>query len=193
MKKNILITVLTILISTLFIAAMPTDKEGSIYSDTVRLHILANSDELEDQELKLKLRDAILTEYGENLSVFDSAEDAKSKLSEKLSEIEIFSKDMIKTLGYDYDVSVTLSEEWYDTRDYGDFSLPAGIYASLRIIIGEGAGQNWWCVMFPPLCLDASLADSPTYSVEEELLIKRKYSVKFKILELVSKIGKDQS
>ena len=191
MKKDIVLTVVMILILTVFIAVIPTDKEGEIYDDTVRLHILANSDENKDQELKIKLRDEILMAYGKTLSVFESADDAKLRLCDKISEIERFSEEKIAELGFDYDVSVTLSEEWYDTREYESFTLPAGYYSSLRVIIGEGEGKNWWCVMFPPLCLDAAIAEAPQYTENEELLICKKYSFKFKILELVSKISKD--
>lgn len=187
--KKLLAPTFMILIATLFIAVMPTEAEGAIYDDTVRLHILANSDSNEDQELKLKLRDAILKEYASELSVFESVEDAKTSINEKLSEIQNFASQKIKDFGYDYPVTVTLTEEWYDTRVYEGFSLPKGYYTSLRVMIGEAEGKNWWCVMFPPLCLDASLGKGG-YSKEEECLVTKKYVVKFKILELISELGR---
>lgn len=187
--KKVLTSTIMILIATLFIAAMPTEAEGAIYEDTVRLHILANSDSDEDQELKLKLRDAILLEYGRELSGFSDAEEAEAMLSFKLSEIEEFAENKIKDFGYNYSVRATLCEEWYDTRDYESFSLPKGYYTSLRILIGEAEGKNWWCVMFPPLCLDSSIANGG-YSAEESSLITNKYAVKFKILELISELSR---
>ena len=187
MKKH-LTTALCVLLCALFIAAIPTDAEASIYEDTVRLHVLANSDSEADQELKLALRDEVLREYGRSLSVFDSASDAKAALREKTAEIEAFCNSKLSELSDEgYTARVTLTEEWYETRDYEDFSLPRGYYTSLRIIIGSGEGQNWWCVMFPPLCLDAA-TESADYTREETLLITKKYNVKFKIVELISEI-----
>ena len=188
MRKIIMPTVM-ILIATLLIAVFPTEAEGAIYEDTVRLHILANSDRQEDQSLKLMLRDKILSKYGKELSLFESVEDAENELSQKLDEIREFSDKTLSELGYNFKTEVSLEREWYDTRDYEDFTLPCGYYTSLKIVIGEGEGQNWWCVMFPPLCLDASTA-SPKYTAEEEILISKKYKVKFKILELVSEIAR---
>ena len=133
------------------------------------------------------MRDEILKNFARELSVFESTEEAKAELEKKLPEIKSFSDEKLRELGSPYKCEVTLSEEWYDTREYESFTLPAGYYTSLRIIIGEGDGKNWWCVMFPPLCLDAALS-APSYSNEEELLITKKYNIKFKILELVSEI-----
>lgn len=187
--KKLLMPTIMILLATVFLAVMPTEAECAIYEDTVRLHILANSDSDEDQNLKLMLRDAVLSEYGEELSVFRDAEDAERNLYRKLAEIEEFSEKKISSLGYDYDVSVSLGEEWYDTRHYESFSLPKGYYSSLQIKIGEAEGKNWWCVMYPPLCLDASLAKGG-YSDAENALVTKKYNVKFKILELISELGR---
>ena len=188
MKKFIL-SIVMILTATLFIAVMPTDAEGAIYEDTVRLHILANSDSTEDQTLKLSLRDSILEKYGKSLSLFENTSSAKNDLTAKLPEIEAFANSKIEELGYDYKTNVTLTNEWYDTRHYEDFSLPCGYYTSLQIIIGEGGGENWWCVMYPPLCLDAATSNK-SYSNAEELLISKKYNVKFKVLELISEIAR---
>ena len=188
MKKILLPTVM-ILVATLFIAVMPTDAEAAIYEDTVRLHILANSNSTEDQTLKLSLRDSILDRYGKTLSSFESTGTAKAELSDKLSDIESFANSKITELGYDYKTDVTLINEWYDTRHYKDFSLPCGYYTSLKIVIGDGDGENWWCVMYPPLCLDAATTNK-SYSDAEELLITKKYTVKFKVLELISEIAR---
>lgn len=187
--KKLITPIMMILVATLFIAAMPTEAECAIYDDTVRLHILANSDSEEDQTLKLTLRDEILKVYGKELSVFESVNEAQEQLSGKIDEIRQFADEKIEELGYNYKTEVTLSEEWYDTRVYENFSLPCGYYTSLRVIIGEGEGKNWWCVMFPPLCLDAAVS-TPKYTNEEESLISKKYVVKFKILELISEITK---
>jgi stage II sporulation protein R len=187
--KKLITSAAMILIATVFIAAIPTEAEGAIYEDTVRLHILANSDSDADQELKLRLRDAILAEFGRELSVFESTEEATSELMGKLEEIRKFCDGKLSDYGSPYKTGVTLSEEWYDTREYGSFTLPKGYYTSLRVIIGEGGGKNWWCVMFPPLCLDAAVKKH-TYTDREEILITKKYNIKFKILELISEIAR---
>ena len=193
--KKMLYWCVTVLCVTLIISLLPTEAEGAIYEDTVRLHILANSDEKEDQELKIKLRDEILREFSATLSEYETSEEAKKKLSEALPEIEEFANEKISELGYSYSVSATLTEEWYETREYESFTLPRGYYTSLRIIIGEGEGKNWWCVMFPPLCLDMATEKAPSddgvkkYTDSEfKLVTQSGYKAKFKILEVVSGI-----
>ena len=181
-----------LLASTLLIAALPTEAEAQIYEDTVRLHILANSDSKEDQALKLKIRDRLLEKYGTLLSSQSSAGGAAKEIQEQLPEIKNDVSRWIREYGYSYSVRVTLTDEWYETREYESFRLPKGIYKSLKIIIGDGGGKNWWCVMYPPLCTAIASEKAPPdeindYSSEEILLISnRKYTVKFKILEILT-------
>lgn len=184
-----------VLIATMVLAVIPTEAEGEIYEDTLRLHILANSDSAEDQALKLRIRDKLLLTYGEKLRDGASIDEAKLTVTGLLSFIENDVETWIREIGYDYEVKAMLGEEWYDTRDYGDFSLPAGYYSSLRIIIGNGSGQNWWCVMYPPMCMELACESAPAddgvidYSREEIALIQSgKYQVKFKILEDLSRM-----
>lgn len=186
--KKILLPTLMMLFASIMILILPTEAEAKIYDDTIRLHILAESDSEDDQKLKLSLRDAILGEFGSELSGYESVIDARERLSEKTREIENFSREFILRAGYDYTVRAELVEEWYDTRKYEDFTLPKGYYASLKIIIGKGEGKNWWCVMYPPLCLDFSKSDG--YSEAENNLVVGKYAVKFKLLELLSELCK---
>ncbi len=193
MKNKIFTPALTLLVAALMITVMPTDAEAAVYDDTVRLHILANSDSENDQALKYEIRDAVLERFGAELSALDGVDAAKTTLSEMLDEIEAFCKDEIQKCGYSHDVDVTLTDEWYDTREYESFTLPKGVYTSLRIIIGNGDGKNWWCVMYPPLCLDAATESAPPddavkkYTDEEFTLVTGGgYNVKFKMLELIS-------
>ena len=190
---NLIKHAFSILIITMLMCALPTEAEGEIYEDTLRLHILANSDSEEDQKLKIQVRDHILTEYGPQLKNKSSVNDAKDSLQNLLSSIEKSAESKIRDLGYDYSVKAIIGQEWYDTREYEDFTLPAGYYESLRIIIGSGEGKNWWCVMYPPLCMEMATESAPSddgvidYSKEELTLIKSgKYNVKFKILEELS-------
>ena len=186
--------ILLLLITTIF-CAVPTEAEAEIYEDTVRLHILANSDSEEDQNLKLIIRDRLLEKYGAVLSSADNKADACRITEESLSDIERDAEKWLLELGYDYKVKATLGTEWYDTRDYGDFSLPSGYYTSLKIVIGKGEGKNWWCVMYPPLCnelaTDSELSDDAVidYSRAEISLIKGgRYKIKFKALEAISRL-----
>ena len=183
------------LIVTMVLCVMPTEAEGEIYEDTLRLHILANSDSEEDQALKLNIRDRVLEKYGSMLKVDNSISEAKNKTATLLPDIKHDVEAWIAELGYDYTAEAYLGEEWYDTREYESFTLPAGNYVSLRIIIGSGEGKNWWCVMYPPLCLDIATESYPAddgiidYSKEEISLIQNgKYQIKFKILEDLSRV-----
>ena len=182
-----------LLIATIFLAIIPTEAECAVYDDTIRLHILANSDSNDDQALKIKVRDAILCEFSDELNKISSKAEAEETISALLSDIEKFAEEVIAKSGYSYTVKATLSDELYETRTYEDFTLPRGIYTSLRIIIGNGEGKNWWCVMFPPLCLDMATESVPDddaikkYSKEEISLIRRGgYNIKFKLLEMFS-------
>ena len=189
--KKALVGVLSILAAMLIVAAVPTEADAEIYSDTLRLHILAASDSDEDQALKLRVRDGILAEYSAELSEVSELEDARAALEARLPDIVATAERIVKESGYDYTVTASLEEEWYDTRDYGEITLPRGVYSSLIIRIGEGQGRNWWCVMYPPMCLDFA-TDAPRddwtsgYTGEELSLISGKYRVKFKLLELIS-------
>lgn len=193
--KNLIQNTVTLLLVTLLIGILPTEAEGEIYDDTIRLHILANSDSAEDQKLKIAVRDYILSEYGERLHSCVEIGEAKEKITELIPVIEASVKNKLDEWGYSYRIRAVIGQEWYDTREYEDFTLPAGSYCSLRILIGEGRGQNWWCVMYPPLCLEMATESAPAddgvidYTKEEILLIKSsKYNVKFKILEEVSRL-----
>lgn len=188
------------LIVTLLIAALPTEAEAKIYGDTVRLHILAESDSDTDQALKLELRDRILEKYGKTLNSVKSKSEAETNLSRLLPEIKSDAEKWIRECGFSYGVTVTFGEEWYDTREYEHFTLPAGIYTSLRVIIGSGEGKNWWCVMYPPLCIDIASESAPPddavidYTDEEiNLITEDGYRVKFKLLEIISALFRKNS
>ena len=190
--KKMLCGISSLLLAALLMAAMPTDADAEIYSDTLRLHILAASDSEEDQALKLAVRDAILLEYSERLSSAEGLGGALSEVRSLLPDIERTAMERITAEGFDYSVKAELCIEKYDTRDYGALSLPRGSYNSLIVRIGEGRGRNWWCVMYPPMCLDMALgAPSDDWvsgytDTEVSLITGGKYRVKFKLLELLS-------
>ena len=136
---------------------------GTLYADRkalnenlIRLHVVANSDEEEDQTLKLKVRDAVVDKLQETMQNLPNVEEAKAYLEAHLPELEEYVNQLIRALGFTDKAKITLAKEAFDTRDYDTFSLPAGQYEALRITIGEGKGKNWWCVVFPTLCLPAA-------------------------------------
>lgn len=157
----------------------------------VRLHVLANSDSREDQALKLKVRDRILEVAEPLLEDSSDREEAESALTAALPQLEQAAEAEIAAAGYDYTVTARLEETEFPTREYDGFALPAGEYLALRVVIGAGEGQNWWCVVFPPLCAAAS-ADVPAVAVAAGLsedqvsLITEEdqgYQLKFKAVE----------
>ena len=157
----------------------------------VRLHVLANSDTEEDQALKLLVRDAVLERTTEILEQSEDRESAEALLRESLPELEVLAEETVRANGYDYAVTAELEDTAFPTKEYDGFSLPAGEYLALRILIGEGAGQNWWCVVFPPLCTAAS-ADVPETALaagltEDQVSLMAEedsgYVLKFKAVE----------
>ena len=130
--------------------------QDQLADKVVRLHVLANSDSEEDQALKLKVRDRVLERATELLEQAADRSEAEALLRGRLLELENIAAEEIAANGYDYPVSVELEQTQFPTKEYDGFALPAGTYLALRVIIGEGAGQNWWCVVFPPLCTAAS-------------------------------------
>ncbi len=177
-----------LLLAALLMAALPTEAEGQIYEDTVRLHILAHSDGEEDQAVKICIRDRLLSAYGNALSGYENAEAAAEAMEALLPDIERDVTEWLAEEGYDYGATVTISTETYERRTYKDAVYPAGEYLSLRVLLGDGAGKNWWCVMYPPLCLDMALGETLPYSAEEKALIGGKYKIKLKVLEIAARI-----
>ncbi len=160
-----------------------------IREEVLRLHVIANSDEDYDQELKLRVRDAVLLS---GKTIFSGSEDiisAEGKIAEKADVLKSAAEETIKNLGYDYDVNIELARSYFPTRIYDNLTLPAGYYKAVRIVIGEGKGKNWWCIMFPPLCLPAATGSKEVisnYLNEKEMAIvtaNPKYEVRFWLVE----------
>lgn len=191
-----IISTVLISIATFFTlnAVIPNANEAEIYDACVRLHVIANSDSKEDQTLKLEVRDALLEIM--NKREADSKEEAISYLEENKDMLRNKAKEVVSSFGKNYNVEIDIGIESYPTRNYEDFSLPAGKYTSVRVIIGEGKGQNWWCVLYPPLCNQGAISYDEEYvsvglSKDQYSLITQstpKYKVKFKILEVASQI-----
>ncbi len=161
-----------------------------IKDDVLRLHIRANSDSEFDQELKLKVRDRILNDTGDMFYSVMTYEEAVEKTNEALPKIIESAKDEIKNQGYDYEVKANLDYSYFGTRHYDGYTLPAGNYMALNLEIGEGKGQNWWCVMFPSICLSsATKLDDKLDKDEIEVITDYSgYKVQFKLVELYENI-----
>lgn len=129
---------------------------NALNSELIRLHIVANSDTSEDQMIKLQVRDAVIHSLCSDLENIGDVTQAKIYLEQNLPKIENLANQALQMAGFDGKAVATLCRDAFDTRYYDTFSLPAGVYESLRIVIGEGAGKNWWCVAFPSLCLPST-------------------------------------
>lgn len=127
-----------------------------IRENTLRLHILANSDSPADQALKLKIRDAVLSHSGELFSGCDTRQKMVSAAQEQLSDIQRIAEQTAMHNGHDLPVTVSVTDMFFETRRYDNVLLPAGTYTAVRIELGEAAGKNWWCVLYPPLCVSAA-------------------------------------
>ena len=124
--------------------------------ELIRFHVVAASDSQQDQAVKLQVRDAVLGAFRGELQNLQDMEQAKAYLQENLPKIEAIANDVLAQAGFSDRAKASLCVEEFTTRVYDTFTLPAGIYESLRIVIGEGKGHNWWCVVFPSLCLPAT-------------------------------------
>lgn len=126
--------------------------QSGLAANVIRFHVIANSDSKEDQEIKEKVRDAILNEMAPVLSDSDSIEETRNLILDNRDKIKKIAEEVIHKNGKSYPVEVTLGPAVFPTKQYGDIVLPTGEYEALRVSIGKAQGKNWWCVMFPPLC-----------------------------------------
>ncbi len=171
------------------ITAFSNQCDG-IRNKMLRMHVIANSDSVEDQNLKLKVRDAVLLKGKEIFDGSITADDAEEKIKPHIDELEQTALSVIKNEGLDYDVKITVQEDYFKTRVYNNsITLPAGYYTAVKVIIGEGEGKNWWCVMFPPMCLPAADSECEIDDVlnsEENKIVSNgnRYKLKFKIIEI---------
>ena len=196
MKAKIILGIcISFLIAFTVMSVLPVSGEEEIYDNMIRLHVLANSDSPEDQELKLKVRDAVLEE-AEKISCTGPGE-AYIKAKDSLGVLKTAAESKIREEGYSYSVDVVLGEEKYPERDYDGFALPSGTYTSLRVLIGDAAGKNWWCVLYPPLCTAAATEREEVFIAagftkgQYETITEtenKRYRVKFKIVEIIKEL-----
>lgn len=170
-----------------------------VRSDVLRLHVIANSDCSADQQLKLMVRDAVLERGAQLFDGTVTADEARRKIEPHKAELEAAAREVIERAGYDYPVSVNVVNEYFATRCYGSLTMPAGRYTAVKVVIGEGAGHNWWCVMFPPLCLPAAQdrgGNLDAFFDDGELKVVEssgRYEPRFKIVEIIEKLKEKTS
>lgn len=196
---GLLLCIYTIICAFSYVQAVSSDISDSVF----RLHVIANSDSQEDQNLKYIVRDELLSYMNDICSNCQSKEEAINIVSQHQEEFKKVALDTIINEGYSYDVNLSIGNFEFPTKHYGDISLPAGFYDALKVEIGEANGRNWWCVMFPSLCfVDVSSGIVPEESKEDlqKVLSDEEYSIisnnsnfgikfKFKLLELFANTG----
>lgn len=169
------------LITTITNKTVETANE--IRSETLRLHIIANSDSEKDQALKLKIRDAVLEATGELFAEVSGKTEAVAAAEYSSDDIRAIAEEVIAEEGFDYPVQVEVTEMWFETRNYENFSLPAGDYDAVRIIIGAGEGKNWWCVMYPAICVPGAEESIEKYEENLGFITGSGVEIRFKIIE----------
>lgn len=204
-KIKSLILLLFLLFLYVFISAQSyvTAVSSNLSTAVFRLHVIANSDSVEDQELKLKVRDSLLKYMNSLCSDCTTKEEAISIAMENKGNFQRIAEKTITENGYNYSVKININNFYFPTKNYGDISLPAGMYDALRVEIGESKGQNWWCVMFPSLCfvdISSGIVDDEAKENLQENLEEEPYTIisdstkpdikfKFKIVEFFAEKG----
>ena len=194
--KNLVTFCVFVLVGVVLLSVLPIHGESKIYDSVVRLHVIANSDSEEDQALKLKVRDGVLMVASALVEGCMTRDAAAEALRGGLEAIEDTARAVIAAEGYEYSVSVKLCEEEYPTKNYESVCFPSGSYMSLQVKIGDAEGQNWWCVLFPNLCLSAATKrEAEDAFVQAGLTPEQykiitdtegvKYKLRFKFLEII--------
>lgn len=193
---------IAVLLSAVLFAVLPIHGEYAVYDETIRLHVLANSDSDADQSVKLSVRDAVLVTVEELLRDVSSRDEAMTILADNSDKIRKCAAKRLRSLGYPDTVAVQFGEEHYPTRVYDAFTLPAGVYTSLRVEIGEAAGRNWWCILFPSVCGRFARGEDGTEAIVEDFVAagftpeeyrlitendRMPYKVRFWLLEEIAK------
>ena len=175
--------------------ALVSDRR-KLNQELIRLHVVANSDSPEDQQIKLRVRDAIRESLQKDMQELADARQAYRYIQNNLPKLQTIVNEVLLSAGLDPDAAVTLCKEAFDVRVYDTFKLPSGVYNALRITIGEGQGKNWWCVVFPTLCEPATMAEFDETAVEAgmsqeltgALTGEKGYEIRFFLLDAMGKL-----
>ena len=191
MSKRFCVAIVVTLVLLLLLSYLPIHGEAEVYDTVLRLHVLANSDSEEDQALKLKVRDGVLAVTAPLLETATTRDQAEAIIRSHMTDIQSAAEAVVAENGSEQAVTVMLDLEDYPTLNYESCAFPAGEYLSLRVCLGEAEGQNWWCVLFPPMCVGAATKDNAFAEVgltgDQYNIITQtenpKYKVRFKLLE----------
>ena len=200
--QKILIVAIVVIAITMAVGFLPIHGEEEIYDTVVRLHVIANSNSDEDQNLKMAVRDEVLCVINPVVQNCNGREEAIAEIGKVKDEVTERARAVILESGYDYDVDIEICREKYPTRDYGSFVFPSGEYVSVKVKIGAGEGENFWCCLYPPICTSVATDVSGDYvddafieaglTGEQYKVITEtkdvKYRVRFKILEAAQEI-----
>ena len=170
--------------------------QKDIAKEILRLHVVANSDSKKDQALKMEVKEAVVTYLRGVMQDAESVDEARIQIQKRLPEIEAVAKEKMQQKGYSYDADATLSSCYFPVKTYGDMIFPAGEYEALKVNLGKSAGKNWWCVMYPPLCVPCAGVDMTDEEIMEkyggeltdediELLTEEGYKPRLYIAELI--------
>ena len=172
-------------VACIWLWGIVTDS-GDLRENLLRLHVVGASNSKEDQAVKLQVRDAVLGSLEEGLRDMTDPQEAWDYVSRMLPQVEAAANRALAAAGFSETVQVSLTEEAFPTREYDTFSLPAGVYKALRVVIGEGEGKNWWCVVYPPLCVGAATESAETLNNHQQAFVNGDgYEVRFKVVEWV--------
>lgn len=177
-KKCVILLALTIFMGFLLFYTYIGDKEND-HEGIIRLHVIANSNSVGDQTLKLKVRDAVIA-YMDDHQDLSTVDETRELLKEDLDRLETIADGIIASEGYDYTAKANIGVRYIPEKTYGDITFPAGNYEALNITLGDGEGENWWCVLFPPLCL----LDEGT-AASDELAQDQRLQLRWKLMELL--------
>ena len=184
-KQKCIVSLILVIIMGFILVYTYADEPENQYEGVIRLHVIANSDSAEDQSLKLKVRDEIIKEVG-SLENSQSISQSRNYLKTHLGRMEQVAAEVIRENGKEYTAKADLGVRWIPAKTYGDMYFPAGNYEALNVTLGEGQGHNWWCVLFPPLCL---IEDDESQMEELDLTEEKQIQVKSKLLEILGKEG----
>ncbi|MCT4593726.1 MAG: stage II sporulation protein R [Anaeromicrobium sp.] len=190
-----------ILFTTFMSLGKVYENQRAYKNELIRFHVIANSDSPKDQALKLKVRDEVIKKLNPKFEKSKSLDESRDIIKKNIDIIEEVAGEVIASNGYNYEVKASLGEVNFPTKNYGSITLPAGEYEALRVVIGDGDGANWWCVLFPPLCfidMENGLTDERTKEEMKSVLTKEEFNMiytkknqelplklKFKIVEVI--------
>lgn len=180
-KQKCIVSLILVIIMGFILVYTYADEPENQYEGVIRLHVIANSDSAEDQNLKLKVRDEIIKEVG-SLENSQSISQSRSYLKTHLGRMEQVAREVIRENGKEYTAKADLGVRWIPARTYGDMYFPAGNYEALNVTLGEGQGHNWWCVLFPPLCL---IEEDKSQMKELDITDEKQIQIKSKLLEIL--------